>query len=297
MKKFFNRITGFLLVLAAIIGLAFSLAGIAGIWVVKNQVTSGIVSGLDLIIDSLNSTGRGLTIIQESFSTMTPSITSVQDTLNTGANTIETAKPLLNSMETLLDKNLPDTIAAVQTSLDTAYDSAKIIDSVLRALTIFNKDSYNPKVPLHEALAQISTNLGDFPQTFADMETSIADTANQADIIQADLKTMAANVSEIQTSLKDYEEQVANYQDSMKATKKQVNTIKALTPRIVDVAVWVLTIFLAWMAIAQLGLLTQGWELLHRPTSAFVPAIEAAAPPPDEEQGETENPEPAKKDE
>jgi hypothetical protein len=58
-----------------------------------------------------------------------------------------------------------------------------------------------------------------------------------------------------------------------------------------------LTIFLAWMAIAQLGLLTQGWELLHRPTSAFVPAIEAAAPPPDEEQGETENPEPAKKDE
>lgn len=264
MTNLIRRVTGSLLIAAAILGLLFSIFGIVGIWTLKDDVASGAISGLDVIVDSLNSTSRGLDIIAQSFSELTDSIISVQDTLDTSITTIESSKPLLTSLQILLDDDLPNTVTAVQTSLDTAYESAKIIDAVLRTLTIFNKDAYNPNIPLHEALAQISTNLSGFPETFSEMETSIADTANQVDIIQADIKTITANISKIQTSLKDYEQQLANYQESMKATKKQVNTIKTRLPSMISAGAWAITIFLVWMLIAQLGLFTQGWELLKQ---------------------------------
>lgn len=280
MNKLFNRIVGTLLIATAILGLFFSLIGIAGIWSVKNSAITGMVSGLDLITASLETTGQGLAMVQQSFTSMTDSITSVQGTLNTAANTVETTKPMFDSLNALLSNDLPNTVTAVQTSLDSAYESAKIIDTVLRALTILNRDSYNPSIPLHEALAQISDNLDSLPQTLATMETSIENTADQAEVIQADLRTVAASIASIEKTMTEYESILGEFESSLKAVKKQINILKDRLPRVVNALVWVLTIFLLWMAIAQLGLLTQGWELLHRngPVSkAPPPVVENAA--------------------
>ena len=264
MTKTFNRIVGTLLVAAAVLGLFFSMIGIASIWSYKNSMTTSLLSALDLITASLDTTGQGLVMVQQSFGTLTSSITSVQDTLGTAADTLETTKPLFDSLDSLLSDELPKTIVAVQNSLDTAYDSAKIIDTVLRALTIFNRESYSPNVPLHEALAQISDNLGTLPETLATMDQSLENTSSQTEVIQADLDTMAASIESIQTTMGDYETMLGDFDDSLRVVKKQVNTIKVRLPKLVNAAVWVLTIFLVWMAIAQLGLFTQGWELLNR---------------------------------
>lgn len=264
MKTLFNRLAGFLLLIAALGGLAFSAAGLYGVWIYKQQVSDNLVQSLDLLTASLQTTAQGLVIIEQSFGAVMGSVISVQDTLMTTVDTIETTKPMMSSLTSLLDEDLPDTIIAVQTSLDTAYESAKIIDAVLRALTIFNRDSYNPSVPLHESLQLISTSMNDLPASFTEMEDSLRSASSQTEIIQADLITVAASIADIKKSLDAYETVIQDYQDSVREVKKQINTLKRRIPKAIDLGVWALTGFLIWMAIAQLGLLTQGWELLHR---------------------------------
>jgi chromosome segregation ATPase len=274
MKTLFNRLAGFLLLIAAMGGLVFSAAGIYGAWTYKQQVSDNLVQSLDLLTASLQTTAQGLVIIEQSFGAVMGSVISVQDTLMTTVDTIETTKPMMSSLTDLLDEDLPGTITAVQTSLDTAYESAKIIDAVLRALTIFNRESYNPSVPLHEALQQISTSMDALPASFAEMEDSLRNTSSQTEIIQADLITVAASISEIEKALDAYETVIQDYQDSVREIKKQINTLKRRIPKAVNLGVWALTAFLAWMAIAQIGLLTQGWELLHRKANAPEPKPE-----------------------
>ena len=274
MKKLFNRITGTLLIIAALVGLVFSVAGIAGMWGAKERLTRGILDSLNLFSSSLDTTAQALVMVQQSFSTLTSSISSAKDTLAATANTIETTKPMLTSLQDLVDDDLPGTVAAVQTSLQTAQESAKIIDTVLRALTIFNRDSYNPQVPLHESLQSISVSMDDLPQAFSNIQTSLKDASDQADVIQADLVALTANMTSIENTMQDYEKLLTDFQVSLNEMKQQMDSLKANLRLMIDAGVWVLTIFLAWMAIAQLGLLTQGWELLHRdgPAAASTPA-------------------------
>ena len=282
MRKLFNRITGTLLIIAALVGLVFSLAGIAGMWGAKARLTRGILDSLNLFSSSLDTTAQGLVMVQQSFSTLTSSISSAKDTLAATANTIETTKPMLTSLQDLVDDDLPGTVAAVQTSLQTAQESAKIIDTVLRALTIFNRDSYNPQVPLHESLQSISVSMDDLPQAFSNIQTSLKDASDQADVIQADLVALTANMTSIENTMQDYEKLLTDFQVSLNEMKQQMDSLKANLRLMIDAGVWVLTIFLAWMAIAQLGLLTQGWELLHRAGPA------AVASPPAEKQAAAE---------
>jgi hypothetical protein len=50
-------------------------------------------------------------------------------------NILQDAGPLMDSLETLTGEDLPSTLDATQTSLETAQQSADIIDNLLRTLS------------------------------------------------------------------------------------------------------------------------------------------------------------------
>jgi hypothetical protein len=55
---------------------------------------------------------------------------------------------------------------------------------------------------------------------------------------------------------------IGGYQASLDQVIAQLDALSASLPDIVRMVSFGLTAFLVWMAIAQLGLFTQGWELL-----------------------------------
>jgi hypothetical protein len=135
---------------------------------------------------------------------------------------------------------------------------------VLRALTILPGITYKPEQPLHEAVIDVSDSLNDLPESLAEMESSLTETQGDLEVIQSDLALMAENMSEIETSVEDYSAVFDQYLELIDELLDQLETLGSNFPKYIYWLAVGATIFLVWMAIAQLGLLTQGWELLHR---------------------------------
>ncbi len=57
-----RKLIGILLLIAALIGLIFSVAGITILWRVEPNITAGIETTVDLLVDTLETTSQGLVV-------------------------------------------------------------------------------------------------------------------------------------------------------------------------------------------------------------------------------------------
>ena len=99
------------------------------------------------------------------------------------------------------------------------------------------------------------------------MQTSLADTTSNLDTFEADLTVMASSIGEIENSVSQYTAVLEGYLTSIKGLQVQMKALKTNIPTYIHYMVLGLTVFFVWMAIAQLGLMTQGWELLTEKSS------------------------------
>jgi methyl-accepting chemotaxis protein len=302
----FRRIIGVLLILAAILGLVVSIGAMYLTWNVQANLTTSLQNTIDLLGQTLQTTAQGLVVTQAALQNSVDMIGSLQATVETTAEAIGTTDPLLEEISSLLAEKLPNTIRATQTSLETAQQSAATIDTVLRAMSgiplIGPSIGYDPQVPLSDALGAVAQQLENIPDTFIAMEDKLTTTQNSMQTFQADLTVMADSVGQIQSSVAQYDQVIGGYQASLEQVLAQLKLLSSNLPNIVRMASIGLTAFLVWMAIAQLGLFTQGWELLtetkekeeqvtkvegQEPEKAAEPAEEAVeAAPPEEDKGE-----------
>ena len=264
MKKALTRIIGILLIIAAVGGLVFSLVAMYTVWTVKEPIAEGISSSVDVLTGTLKTTSEGIALSKQALESSTQSIQALQSTLRATGDAIEASEPFIDSVGNLMKNELPATISATQSSLDAVSKSAKIIDSVLRALTIFNRSAYQPEQPLHEAIGDVSQSLAEIPKSMEEMESSLSDSQESLDVIKEDLSTMADNVSEIESSVDEFINVLDQYLVLLDDLMLQLENLSENFPAYWNWLATGLTIFLIWMAIAQLGLLTQGLELLRR---------------------------------
>jgi peptidoglycan hydrolase CwlO-like protein len=261
-----RRIIGVLLILAAIGGLIFSIVALSAIWNAQTAMTTSLQNTLDLLGQTLSTTSQGLVITQQSLQNSVELIGNLQATVETTAKAIGSTNPMVDEIARLMKDDLPTTIQAVQTSLRTAQQSAAAIDTVLGALKgiplIGSSIGYDPEVSLSEALGDVANSLEDLPDSFLTMQDNLKNTQSNLQTFEADLTVMADSVGQIQSSVAQYDQVIAGYQASLDQVLAQIDALSANLPNIVRMLSIGLTAFLVWMAIAQLGLFTQGWELL-----------------------------------
>lgn len=265
MKILLSRLTGILLVLAAIAGLLIAITSLISIWQFRPAIITTLQSNLDLLDDTLVTTSEGLLITQESLIGAKASLQAMQSTLQTTSKTMQSTEPLISSLSDLAAQDLPAVVRDAQVSLDTAAESAQVIDTVLRALSFLPGINYNPNTPLATSLDNLSTNMDNLPETFIVMETNLEDTSNNLKTIQVDLLLMIDALRQIETSLADSETVITNYLDSVTQVQNKIETLSTSTPRLINTISLGGSIFMIWLAVAQLSLLTQGWQLLSTP--------------------------------
>jgi methyl-accepting chemotaxis protein len=284
-----NRIFGNLLIAAAIGGLLFSLMGLFGTWIVRPNLIKTLDNSLNLVNITLKTTGQGLALTRDAMKSLVMSVSSVQSTLNTAGRTIEEIAPALDSVVALLDEDLPSTVTAVQTSLNSAYDTTRIIDGVMEAIAWFTGEAYNPAVPLHIALGDISASMNNLPGAFENMSESLTDTHHNMQTIQVDLVLFEDSIRQIESNLTEYEAVIDDYVDSILAVQQQIDELQKILPRIINFLALGSTFFFLWMIITQIGLFTQGRELLNYQVSTSQINSSQSEPT------ETENIEPGEK--
>ncbi|MGD9093970.1 MAG: hypothetical protein PVF74_14065 [Anaerolineales bacterium] len=258
-----RKIIGIVLLLFAVISLAITTYGMVQVWQMKEPLKENLVANLELFDTTLQNTADGLVIASQSLESVIASLEGLETTVQTLAGSIEDTTPLISSLETLTGETLPETIQSTQSSLVAAGESAKIIDSVLRALTIFNRDLYNPEEPLDVALGKVSASMDDLPETLNTMESSLNATNNNLLVLQADILLAAESIQEIKQGLEEAQKVIESYQTSVEDLSEKITGVKTRLPDWIDAAVWIISFFLIWLLIVQLGALVIGWQFIR----------------------------------
>jgi methyl-accepting chemotaxis protein len=263
-----RRIIGLLLIVAAIGGLIFSLYGLITVWRLRPVALKNATSSLDLVQASLDTTSQGLTVAGQSLDSTMASLGALESAVETTSRTFEDTVPIINTLTDLTSNELPKTIESAQTSLLAAQESAKIIDSVLRALVsipFVNKDIYNPPVPLDQALGDVSKSLDGLPTSLKSIGSSMEATSDNLELMRADLDQMATTIRGISASLEDAHSVVDAYQQLVNDLGDRVKNVRPKVPGWLNSLAWFITLAFLWLGIAQFGLLLQGLQLLGVP--------------------------------
>ena len=267
-----RKLLGLFLIVAAAAGIIFCIIGLIEIWQVKPTLTQTVSDNLTLLDETLIPTEDGLTAMGQLVHTTSTDVASLQTTTQALAQTIHDTNPMLDSLTSLAGKDLPDAIIAAQTSLASAQSSAQLIDTVLGALTSIPFSpvaQYKPEVPLHTALAQVSTSLDTIPPSLATIHTSLSAGKTNLGVIESELAKISTTIKGISDNLGSAQKSIDQYKTVTTKLKTRVEATQLAAPDLITTFAWILTILLVWLLISQLGLCVQGFDLLQGRRSAI----------------------------
>lgn len=272
-----RRLFGLLLIMAAAAGFIFSVVGLFEIWRYRPVVTQTVIDTLALFDQALNTTQDGLAIVGQVVQTTTVDIASLQTTTQALAQTIHDTNPMLDSLTSLTSTDFPAAVAATQTSLAAAQSSALLIDNVLATLTsipFLQVVAYKPDVPLHTALAQVSTSLNSLTPALAMINSSLVDGKTNLDVIEIELNKISETTKGMSTALGSAQTVIDQYKTVTTQFKEQVEAMQLLAPGWMTTITWILTFILGWSLIAQVGLGVQGLDMLRGHREAIKEAMD-----------------------
>jgi methyl-accepting chemotaxis protein len=264
-KTVFTRIIGVILSFTGIIGIIFSIVALIALWTYKPDVSYFAKENIRLVGETLDTTQAGLVLAAASLESSIISITTLEATVEATARSIDDTAPLVETFVVLAREDLPNAVNSAQLSLVAAQDSAEIIDGVLSALAAIPfvpNDLYNPPVPLHVALGQVSESLENLPEALKTMEDSLNLTGQNLEVIQSDINLIAEDIHEINLSMAEAQTVMSDYQTLVSDFQVRVDRMDQNIERWIDTLYIILTFLFVLLGVSQLGLLTQGITLL-----------------------------------
>ena len=274
-----RKLVGFLLILAAAAGLVFSVLGLVETWRYRPAVTKAVTDNLALFDQTLTTTQGVLTIVGQAVQTTQTGVASLQTTTQALAQAVHSTSPMLDSLVSLTGKDLPGAVGAAETSLASAQSTALLIDNVLASLTKLPFSpvaAYQPAVPLHTALAQVSASLDSLTPSLDAIHTSLANGQDNLGVVESELNKISATTQGIGSTLASAQTIVEQYTAAAKQLKANVEAAQRSAPAWVTAIAWILSFGFTWLMIVQLGLAAQGLSMLReqRPTQAQVAPIQ-----------------------
>jgi methyl-accepting chemotaxis protein len=261
-----RRLFGFLLIVAAVPGIIFSIFGVVEVWRVKPIVTKTVGDNLVVLDQTLRTTEDGLNVVGQMVQIISTDVGSLYTTIQALAQAIHATDPVFDSLSTLSSKTLPDAIGATRSSLASAQDSALLIDNVLSVLTSLPFSpvaQYKPAVPLHTALAQVSTSLDAIPAWLATINTSLISGKANLGQVEGELAKISETVKGISDNLDNAKKVIDQYKNITIQLKTRVEAAQLAAPGWITGIAWGATFVLVWLLIAQMGLCMQGLDMLR----------------------------------
>jgi methyl-accepting chemotaxis protein len=267
LKRVLVRIAGIAVLVAGIAGLIFSIAAVVFLGPLERKVEAAATEQLEVIDEALTITADGLAVAGTSLSRAATAIGSLEGTLDGVGKAINGTVPVLDSVTEFMGENLPATLETTQDTLRSVATSAKLVDDMLAILTnipFLNLNVYNPEVPLHEGFKEVADSLNSIPRSLSRAQNGLESTMGSMEKVEDDFATMAKDVGKIATDLEDAQSVIAQYQQIVNGVQGTVSSARQSLPDWLRMVRWGLSLMLIWLGIAQIGLVTQGWEMIER---------------------------------
>jgi hypothetical protein len=261
-----RRFVGYLFLSAAVVGFIFAIFGLFEIWSYLPRVAQSVTNTLHLYDQTLMSTQSGLKSIGLLVETTKDDVASLQVATQALAATLHDTAPMIDSLTNLTGKDLPAAISTTQTSLSSAQSSALLIDNALAAITsipFLPVAIYKPEVPLHTALAQVSTSLDSINPALVTITSSLGDSKTNLGVVEVELNHVADTTKVISEALGDAKNVIGQYATVTDQLKVRVEYTGREVSGWITTLAWILTFLLGWFLFAQLALFMYGLDLLH----------------------------------
>lgn len=261
------KFIGIILILTAIFGWIFSLAGLASTLWVRPHLISYATSGVRTLQSTLTSTNDLLEVVDSSLTSATSGLIAVVDTLNGFSDTLDSTSAVMESISTVVSTDLSKVVDSTIAAMDGLEATTRMVDSTLNLLSavpFFGGAAYKPETPLNESIADISTSMEDMPVSLEAIGTQLEGTAETLQPIPASLSSLTKELDSINASLENAHQIVDQYQTSLTNIDERLTSITANIPLIVNVIVFSIFGLLLWVFLAQFGLFTQGLERMRQ---------------------------------
>jgi hypothetical protein len=249
----------------AILGMLFSLLGIAGVWILRPRITNNLRSVVSLSHDTLETTQSAIVVLSGSLDQAGQDLGLIQSSMENLSESMDSLSSSLTTSANLIGDDLNLTLTEVQTALSSAATSAEFIDDTLAFIAdipLIGVD-YQPDTPLHISLAKVAESLEDVPTTLSDLETGL----DQAAVSLADFSTDLATLSEdLETTLGDLEESqviLTEYDSILSQALLKLEQVDSRLTLYSVLTTMFLTGVLLWVGISQVYGYLQAQDNIH----------------------------------
>ena len=267
LRQILTGSAGVVLIVAGIAGLLFSIFGLVALARLEPRVEATLTEQLKQIDQALVATKDGLVTADTLLSTATGMAGSLQETTTYAGKTLQDGVFALELTSDLVGKQLPATIGSVQEALTSIATGAKLVDDILAVLTsvpLLGMDRYSPETPLSEGFTEVARSLDDMPGAMDKIDRELSNTQNRLQRVGENLTTTTDKIGQIATGLKDAQSVLAQYQEIVTNLQGLSSSTLQSLPGWLRALRWGASLVLIWFAVAQIALLTQGWELIGR---------------------------------
>ncbi|PDW01581.1 hypothetical protein [Candidatus Viridilinea mediisalina] len=255
------RAIGIVLLATAALGLLLSAVGLLATFSLTRQAEMRLLGALEALDEALQVTSEGLDVAHVALVDTNETLTSLSQTFVSVSRTITETRPIIGTLASVSSQDLPQTINATRQTLATAQETAQVVDGVLGALNIFGL-RYSPEQTLSSAIGNVSSSLATLPVALNEVATGLQQANRNLAIVADDLNTVTSGLDSIALSVNETTNVITRYQAVVDELQGEVVALQADVPGWFTAVRLVMSMLLLWLALAQLVLITRGWELL-----------------------------------
>jgi len=167
-------------------------------------------------------------------------------------------------VRTPLIASLDETTELLITTLETTSEGLVVVDDSLNAATGTLTATAQTAETMAQTLVEISSLANGIVGLVNLVGGEVDAPKDQNSDLSVEIETMTDNLNQVTTSLSDAQEVVDAYQLAADNARTQLEKIQQNGPAWITIMTVVLTMILVWLAVAQIGLLLQGVELIRR---------------------------------
>jgi methyl-accepting chemotaxis protein len=267
MGRLFTRIAGLALIVAGLAGLLLAVAGLFVLVQVEKNILSAAQEQVQMLDHALSATMEGLDVAETSLLQAVATVKTLERTVGGVGDTVGSSVPAVDSISTLVGVQLPTTIESTQETLTSAAASAKTVDDLLTVLStipLLGVEPYNPDVPLNEGFLNVAVSLDGIPDSLVATQKQLIITNGNLEGLEDSFDTMAGDIGQVANSIGNAQSVLQQYKGVIGQLQGSVSWVSSALPSWVQWLRLGLSLLLVWLGIAQLALITQGWELIGR---------------------------------
>ena len=264
-----KRVLGIILMVFSGLGLGISLLAVALVCRFSGPAAASADEALTLAVAALTSTQENLDLAQTALGEAQVALGATQAFTDEAGDGLANTSALIGSLGEVLADDLPDVIEQSQQSLSAAEQAATVIEELLYGLNAISGLTgvrYDPEVSLSEGFAGINESLDPISETLAGLDENLDAAQDNLDGIQTTVAELSGPLDETEGVLSEAQASVEAYSSTISQLTQEVRNLQGSLPNWTRAVVLAAYFLLIWLAVSQIGLLWQGWEMVsHHP--------------------------------